>query len=316
MGTEQRGSNGDVVCHFTSDYPLPVVEFADGEKLIMQAQMEARMLARRAWRVVAYGLLIVMALVFLIPVYMVIVTALKEASEAGREATAWDLPSKVYFKSFQTAWENLAPNLRNSLLLVSAGTVISALVGSMNGYVLAKWRVPGSNFFFPLMLFGMFIPYQAIIIPLFKFMDAVNLYGGIPGLVLVHVVYGIPITTLIFRNFYVDIPNELLEAGAIDGAGFFGIYTKIVFPLSLPGFVVVVIWQFTQLWNEFLFAVTLVKDKWQPITVPLAETAGGIAVDWNQPMAGAILAALPTLLVYIIMGRWFIRGLLAGSIKG
>lgn len=282
----------------------------------MNAQRDARTLTRSLWRVAAYGLLILLALIFLVPVYMVVVTSLKEAAEAGREATAWDLPSKLNFESFKTVWDDLSPNLRNSFLLVTAATAISALVGSMNGYVLAKWRVPGASIFFPLMLFGMFIPYQAILIPLFKFMDNVNLYGGLPGLVLVHVVYGIPITTLIFRNFYVDIPNELLEAGAIDGAGFFGIYTKLVFPLSLPGFVVVVIWQFTQIWNEFLFAVTLVKDRWQPITVPLAETAGGISVDWNQPMAGAILAALPTLLVYIIMGRWFIRGLLAGSIKG
>ncbi|MBI5931478.1 MAG: carbohydrate ABC transporter permease [Chloroflexi bacterium] len=274
------------------------------------------MLTRRLWRLVAYSLLILMALIFLIPVYMVIVTSLKNPIEAGQETTSWNLPTKIYWESFSSVWKELAPNLRNSALLVTGATTISALVGSMNGYVLAKWRIRGASFFFPLMLFGMFIPYQAIIIPLFKFMDGINLYGGIPGLVLVHVVYGIPITTLIFRNFYIDIPNELLEAGAIDGAGFFGIYTKIVFPLSLPGFVVVVIWQFTQIWNEFLFAVTLVKDKWQPITVPLAETAGGIAVKWNQPMAAAILAAIPTLFVYIVMGRWFIRGLLAGSIKG
>lgn len=278
--------------------------------------LDTRSVSRLFWRFVVYGLLIGLMLLFLTPVYMVFVTALKEPAEAGREATSWNLPTKVHFESFSIVWEKLAPNFRNSILLVTAGTTVSALVGSMNGYVLAKWRVPFAAVFFPLMLFGMFIPYQAVLIPLFKFMDGVNLYGGIPGLVLVHVVYGIPITTLIFRNFYVDIPNELLEAGAIDGAGFFGIYTKVVFPLSLPGFVVVVIWQFTQLWNEYLFAATLVKEKWQPITVPLAETAGGIAVDWNEPMAGAILAALPTLLVYIIMGRWFIRGLLAGSIKG
>jgi glucose/mannose transport system permease protein len=136
------------------------------------------------------------------------------------------------------------------------------------------------------------------------------------GLVVVHTVYGLPITTLIFRNYYVEVPDALVEATSIDGAGFFGIYRWVMFPLSMPGFVVVIIWQFTQIWNEFLFAVTLSKPASQPITVALAQLAGGEAVKWNLPMAGALLAALPTLLVYIVFGRYFIRGLLAGSIKG
>jgi glucose/mannose transport system permease protein len=162
----------------------------------------------------------------------------------------------------------------------------------------------------------MFIPYQAILIPLFEFMSDIKLYGGIPGLVLIHTVYGLPITTLIFRNFYIDIPDEMLEAAAIDGADFFRIYTEVIFPLSIPGFVVVIIWQFTQIWNEFLFAVTMTTQEYQPITVGLAQLAGGEAVQWNLPMAGALIAALPPLLIFIILGRYFIRGLLAGSIKG
>jgi glucose/mannose transport system permease protein len=129
-------------------------------------------------------------------------------------------------------------------------------------------------------------------------------------------VYGLPITTLIFRNYYMEIPDSLIEASALEGAGFFAIYRYIVFPLSLPGFVVVVIWQFTQIWNEFLFAVTLSNPTSQPITVALAQLAGGEAVRWNLPMAGALLAALPTLLVYVVFGRYFVRGLLAGSVKG
>jgi glucose/mannose transport system permease protein len=134
--------------------------------------------------------------------------------------------------------------------------------------------------------------------------------------VLVHTVYGLPITTLIFRNYYVDIPDSLIESSCLDGAGFFTIYRKVVFPLSLPAFVVVVIWQFTQIWNEFLFAVSLSNPESQPITVALAQLAGGEAVKWNLPMAGALLAALPTLLVYVVFGRYFVRGLLAGSVKG
>jgi glucose/mannose transport system permease protein len=166
------------------------------------------------------------------------------------------------------------------------------------------------------MLFGMFIPYQSILIPLIQFLQSIELYNTIPGLILVHVVYGLPICTLMFRNFYVGIPNELLEAAQIDGNGFFGIYKNVIFPLSISGFVVVGIWQFTSVWNEFLFAVTLTSQKQQPIMVALQNLSGSQIVEWNVQMAGALLAALPTLLVYIFLGRYFIKGLLAGSIKG
>lgn len=278
--------------------------------------MLLRNYTRIAWRIFVYFALFIMVLIFLAPVYTVVMTSLKTSSEADDIPTVWDLPTKIDFSGYEEAIDKLSPNLRNSLILVVFATAISAVMGSMNGYVLAKWRIPGAGVLFPLMLFGMFIPYQSVLFPLFDFLTEINLTDGILRLILVHVVYGLPITTLIFRNFYVDIPNELLEAGAIDGAGFFGIYSRIVFPLSLPGFVVVVIWQFTQIWNEFLFAVMLTGEEDQPITVPLAELAGGEAVRWNYVMAGALLAAIPTLLVYIIMGRWFIRGLLAGSVKG
>lgn len=278
--------------------------------------MTSRELQIRMWRGTVYTLLFLTSLIFLIPIYLVLVTALKEP-DTIKLATAWDFPDQVSFQGFEAAWEELGDRLRNSFILTISATALSAMLGSMNGYVLAKWRIPGANIIFPLMLFGMFIPYQAILIPLFDFMRRVELYGDLKGLVLVHVVYGLPITTLIFRNFYVEIPDELLEAAAIDGGGFFKIYGYVLFPLSLPGFVVVVIWQFTQIWNEFLFAVMLTSgSNSEPITVGLANLAGGEAVKWNLPMAGAILAALPTLLVYIILGRWFIRGLLAGSVKG
>jgi len=250
----------------------------------MNATYTAQQWRRYTMRVFVYVALLLMTAIFLIPVYLVI--------------------------------EEFGPRFWNSVQLVFWATLLSSILGSLNGYVFSKWRLPGENILFPLVLFGMFIPYQAILIPLFEFMRSVGLYGGIPGLVLIHVVYGLPITTLIFRNFYVDIPDEMLEAAAIDGAGFVGLYTRIVFPLSIPGFVVVIIWQFTQIWNEFLFAVTMTSNEAQPITVGLAQLAGGEAVRWNLPMAGAIVAALPPLLVYIILGRYFIRGLLAGSIKG
>ena len=170
---------------------------------------------------------------------------------------------------------------------------------------------------FTLILFGMFIPYQSILIPLVQVLNLLGLYGSIPGLILAHVIYGIPITTLIFRNYYVAIPTELVEASRIDGANIFGIYRHILFPLSLPGFVVVMIWQFTSVWNDFLFAVTLVGNpETQPITVGLNNLAGSWVVEWNVQMAGSLIAALPTLAIYIFLGRFFMRGLLAGSLKG
>lgn len=269
----------------------------------------------RRSRWLLYLLLILASAGFLLPVYLVVVTAFKEASEIGL-ATTWSLPSRWFVQSFVDAWSAFSPKLGNSFTLTITATAASAVMGSMNGYVLSKWRFPGANVLFPLMLFGMFIPYQAILIPLFQFLRDVGLYGNLGGLIVTHVVYGLPITTLIFRNYYAEIPDEMLEAAKIDGGGFFGLYARIVLPLSMPGFVVVVIWQFTQIWNEFLFAVTLSSQSTQPITVALAQLAGGEAVRWNLPMAGAILAALPTLIVYVTLGRYFVRGLLAGSVKG
>jgi glucose/mannose transport system permease protein len=267
-------------------------------------------------RVLIYAVLLLFVAIFLVPLYMAFITSFKSPLQIDL-ATAWKLPNPWFLESYVEAWEEFAPNLKNSFLLVIPATLISSLMGSLNGYVLSKWKFRGSNILFQLMLFGMFIPYQSIMIPLFRFLNSIHLGGTIAGLVLVHVVYGLPITTLIFRNYYAEVPTEMIEAGAIDGAGFFGIYRHIVFPISLPGFVVVIIWQFTQIWNEFLFAVTLMSGTSSaPITVAISKLAGGEAVQWNLPMAGSIMAAIPTLLVYLFLGRYFIRGLLAGSVKG
>jgi glucose/mannose transport system permease protein len=266
-------------------------------------------------RIFIYAVLVSAAIFFLIPVYMVLVTSFKSLDQVGL-TTMWALPANFTLESFNRALTRLSPNFINSLILVVPATAFSSILGSMNGYVLSKWSFRGANIVFPLMLFGMFIPYQAILIPLVQFLQRINLYGNIWGLILVHIVYGLPITTLIFRNYYAEVPTEMLEAGGIDGAGFFGLYWYILLPISLPGFVVVVIWQFTQIWNEFLFGVTITSTNSQPITVALQNLAGSQIVEWNVQMAGAFLTALPTLLVYIVLGRYFIRGLLAGSIKG
>jgi glucose/mannose transport system permease protein len=280
-------------------------------------------------RVVLYAVLVAFAALYLMPVYVLIVTGMKSFAEVSLYRM-WDPPSGLYFDSYAKAWfgskaegfRGLNVNFMNSVYLTIPATIISALWGSINGYILAKWKFRGSNVLFPLLLFGMFIPYQSILIPLVQTLQRINIfgvrfYGSIPGLVLAHVIYGIPITTLIFRNYYANIPTELIEAARIDGANIFGIYRRVLFPLSLPGFVVVMIWQFTSIWNDFLFAATITSNpEAQPITVGLNNLAGSYIVEWNVQMAGSLIAALPTLLVYIFLGRFFMRGLMAGSLKG
>ena len=270
---------------------------------------------RPVWRFFLYAILIILLILFMVPVYMVVITAFKTPDEINL-LDVWRLPHGLNINSFVEAVNTLLPYLFNSMVLVVPATLISAMLGSLNGYVLSKWRFRGANIIFPLMLFGMFIPYQSILIPLFQLLRSFNMYGGLAGLTLAHIVYGLPITTLIFRNYYAEVPDEMIEAGQIDGADFFGLYTKILFPLSVPGFVVVILWQFTQIWNEYLFAVTLTShDSW-PITVALSQLGQGQAVNYSVQMAGSFLTALPTLLIYIFLGQYFIRGLLAGSVKG
>ncbi|MEJ7651906.1 MAG: carbohydrate ABC transporter permease [Chloroflexia bacterium] len=267
-------------------------------------------------RVAIYVLMAAFALFYVLPVYLLLITGMKSFDEVSL-SRMWDLPTSLSFESFGAAWQMLRGSFINSFKLVIPATVISCMLGSMNGYVLSKWRFRGSNLLFTLILFGMFIPYQSILIPLVQFLQRINLYGSIPGLILTHVVYGIPITTLIFRNYYAGVPNELLEASKVDGAGFFGIYRHIIFPLSVTGFVVVAIWQFTSIWNEFLFALILTNAPDQrPVTVALQNLAGSQFTQWNVQMAGALLVALPTLVVYIFLGRYFLSGLMAGSLKG
>jgi glucose/mannose transport system permease protein len=259
--------------------------------------------------------LLLLALFYLIPIYIMLNTGFKSFAEVDLQ-TMWQLPSGLHFDNFRAAFDALRPNLFNSLILVIPAAIISSFLGSLNGFVLAKWKFRGADFIFPLILFGMFIPYQSILIPLVQFMRSIDLYGGIPGLILTHVIYGLPITTLTFRNYYAGIPKELVEAARIDGAGLLGTYLNILLPISIPSFVVVLIWQFTSAWNDFLFAVVLTSPQNWPITVALNNMAGSQIIEWNVQMAGAFLAAVPTLLVYIFLGRYFLRGLMAGALKG
>lgn len=275
-------------------------------------------------RIVLYIVLIMFAVFYLMPIYVLFATSLKSFQQVSLR-DMWNLPKSITLQSFIRAWKGnpstglrgLSQNFMNSVYLVIPATLISAMLGSMNGYVLTKWKFKGSNTIFALLLFGMFIPYQSILIPLVQLLQKVKLYGSIPGLIFVHCVYGIPITTLIFRNYYSTIPTDIVEASKIDGATFSQIYTKIILPVSMPAFAVVMIWQFTSIWNDFLFGLIVAPNpSVQPITVALNNLAGSYFVEWNIQMAGALITALPTLLVYIFLGRFFMRGLLAGSLAG
>jgi len=275
-------------------------------------------------RLLIYIILALFSIFYIIPMYIMVITGMKSFAEISLD-TMWNLPHSFNFNSFSVAWlgsikegfRGLSGSFLNSVFLVIPATVISALFGSLNGYVLTKWRFRGSDLIFTMILFGMFIPYQSIIIPLVLTLQRLHVYGTIPGLILVHVIYGIPISTLIFRNYYVTVPLEMVEASKIDGANFLGIYRWIIFPLSTPGFAVAMIWQFTSIWNDFLFGLIITPNPAsQPITVALNNLAGSYIVQWNVQIAGALLTALPPILIYIFLGKFFLRGLLQGSLKG
>jgi glucose/mannose transport system permease protein len=262
-----------------------------------------------------YLALFAFACFFLMPVYALLVTALKSPAEVS-VVRMWQWPDELSLDNFRIVWPKLRQGFANSVLMAVPASVISSVLGAANGFVLSKWRFPGADFAFSLILFGMFIPYQAVLIPMFQTMSYTGLRGGLTGLVLVHVIYGLPITTLIFRSYFAGISEELIEAAKVDGAGMLSTFFYVALPIAPPAFAVSMIWQFTSAWNDFLFGVLLTdKDSW-PITVALNNIAGSQAVPFNEAMASALLACLPTLLVYVLLGRFFMRGLMAGALKG
>jgi glucose/mannose transport system permease protein len=269
-------------------------------------------------RTVRYALLLIFVIVLLVPLYVMVVTSFKSAADI-RPTTAWNLPQRLSVDGWAKAWRELSGPLFRSLVLAIFAAAISSMLGSLNGFVFSKWRFPGANIVFTLFLFGMFIPYQAVIIPLQEMMLTIQGWGlpeGVGTLIVVHVIYGIPICTLIFRNYYATtVPTEILEAGKVDGAGMLRTYSSIVLPISIPGFVVTLIWQFTSAWNDFLFALFLTNANNGPVTFALNSLASGQNPDYASNMAGALLASLPTLAVYIILGKYFIGGLMSGSVK-
>lgn len=279
-----------------------------------------------ALRWLLYVILGLFALYYLMPLFVMVTTSLKSLEEI-RTGDLISLPREVTFDAWVTAWskactgiqcEGVRPFFWNSVLIAVPAVLISTLIGALNGYVVAQWRFRGSNLFFAAMLFGCFIPFQVVLLPMARLLGMMGIAGTIPGLIFVHVIYGLGFTTLFFRNYYVSIPSELTKAAKVDGAGFFRIFWSIFLPLSLPIIVVSVIWQFTQIWNDFLFGVSFSQAGTQPITVALnniVNSTTGVK-EYNVDMATAIIAALPTLLVYVVAGKYFIRGLTAGSVKG
>ncbi len=279
-----------------------------------------------ALRWLLFAVLALFALFYLMPLFVMVTTSLKSLDEI-RTGSLVALPQSVTFEAWKTAWssacsgiqcEGLRPYFWNSVALTVPAVAVSTLIGAVNGYIIAQWRFRGANLIFSLMLFGCFIPFQVVLLPMARTLGFMGVAGTIPGLILVHVIYGIGFTTLFFRNYYVTIPVELVKAAKVDGAGFFRIFWSIFMPLSLPILMVTVIWQFTQIWNDFLFGVSFSQAGTQPVTVALnniVNSTTGVK-EYNVDMAAAMIAALPTLLVYALAGKYFIRGLTAGSVKG
>ncbi len=277
-------------------------------------------------RVMIYALLILFCLVYLMPLVVMLLTSFKTLPDI-RAGNLLSLPETWVLDAWVKAWgtactgvhcEGVKGYFWNSFQMVIPAVLISTLLGALNGYVISKWKFRGSDLFFSLMLFGCFIPFQVVLLPMAATLGKLGLANTTTGLVMVHVIYGLAFTTLFFRNFYVSIPDELIKAAKLDGAGFFTIFFRILLPVSLPIIMVCIIWQFTQIWNDFLFGVVYSGLNTQPITVALnnlVNTSTGVK-EYNVDMAAAIIAALPTLVVYVLAGKYFVRGLTAGSVKG
>lgn len=281
---------------------------------------------QRLYTAILYFILIIVALYFLVPLIVMLFNSVKSLDEI-RQGNLIAFPKIFTLDPWRKAWSyaqvgvqatGLRPYFMNSLQMTFPAVLISVFIGALNGYVLTQWRFKGDNVFFALLLFGCFIPFQIVLIPMARTLGILNMAGTVSGLVLVHVIYGIGFTTLFFRNSYLSLPKSIIQAAKVDGAGFFTIFFFVVLPLSLPIFTVSFVWQFTNIWNDFLFGVSFGGVRSQPMTVALnnlVNSSTGVK-EYNVDFAGAVIAALPTLIVYIISGKFFVRGLVAGAVKG
>ncbi|MET0599244.1 MAG: carbohydrate ABC transporter permease [Mesorhizobium sp.] len=276
--------------------------------------------------ILLYGTLIVVALYYLLPLYVMIVTSLKGMPEI-RVGSIFAPPLEITFEPWVKAWSSACTGLNcdglsrgfwNSVRITVPSVVLSIAIASVNGYALANWRFKGADIFFTILVIGAFIPYQVMIYPIVILLREIGLYGTLTGLVIVHSIFGMPILTLLFRNYFASIPEELFKAARVDGAGFWGIYLKIMLPMSLPIFVVAIILQVTGIWNDFLFGVVYTRPEVYPMTVQLNNIVNSVqgVKEYNVNMAATLLTGLVPLVIYFVSGKLFVRGIAAGAVKG
>jgi len=276
--------------------------------------------------IMLYGTLFVAAVYYLLPLYVMIVTSLKGMPEI-RLGNIFSPPLEITFEPWVKAWatactglncDGLSRGFWNSVRITAPSTILSIAIASVNGYALANWRFKGADLFFSILVVGAFIPYQVMIYPIVIVLREIGIYGTLSGLILVHSIFGMPILTLLFRNYFASLPVELFKAARIDGAGFWQIFLRIMLPMSLPIFVVAMILQITGIWNDFLFGVVFTRPEYYPMTVQLNNIVNSVqgVKEYNVNMAATILTGLVPLIVYFVSGRLFVRGIAAGAVKG
>ena len=276
--------------------------------------------------IVLYGILGLMSIYYLLPLYVMVMTSLKDMVEI-RVGNIFAPPVEVTFQPWVKAWSEACTGLNcdglsrgfwNSVMITVPSVVISIIVASVNGYALVNWKFKGSEVFFTILIFGSFIPYQIMLYPIVIILRELGIYGTLSGLILVHTIFGMPILTLLFRNYFSSLPEELFKAARVDGAGFWGIYFQIMLPMSMPIFVVALILQITGIWNDFLFGVVFTKPEIYPMTVQLNNIVNSVqgVKEYNVNMAATMLTGLVPLIVYFVSGKLFVRGIAAGAVKG
>ncbi len=289
-----------------------------------QGPRPRKVLSRR--NIFLYGTLFVITVYYALPLYVMIVTSLKGMPEI-RLGNVFSPPVEMTFEPWVKAWSEACTGLTcnglstgfwNSVRITIPSVILSIMIASVNGYALANWRFKGADVFFTILIFGAFIPYQVMLYPIVIMLREIGLYGSLGGLVLVHTIFGMPILTLLFRNYFTSLPEELFKAARVDGAGFWGIYFRIMVPMSLPIFTVAVILQVTGIWNDFLFGVVYTGPETYPMTVSLnniVNSTQGVK-EYNVNMAATLLTGLVPLSIYFVSGRLFVRGIAAGAVKG
>ena len=276
--------------------------------------------------IIIYGTLIVISIYYLLPLWVMVMTSLKGMPEI-RMGNIFSPPLEITFEPWVKAWahactgincDGLSRGFWNSVKILIPSLILSISVASVNGYALANWKFRGSEVFFTILIFGAFIPYQIMIYPIVILLREIGLMGSTAGLVLVHTIFGMPILTLLFRNHFAAIPEELFKAARVDGAGFWGIYFKVLLPMSVPIFVVAIILQVTGIWNDFLFGVIYTKPATYPMTVQLNNIVNSVqgVKEYNVNMAATLLTGLVPLAIYFVSGKLFVRGIAAGAVKG